>query len=118
MASWRLVLQHKTDGTLYVAHVILLTPFHRLSSVFTSLPRFFQECLTPASTIELLEACKKGNPPKMGRWGSLPMNGQVSCEGPHGKTTLKEPAPAPGFMMRKDLDGNVDPATVKRDMHY
>jgi NADH dehydrogenase (ubiquinone) flavoprotein 2 len=81
-------------------------------------PRLFQECLTPASTIELLEACKKGNPPKMGRWGSLPMNGQVSCEGPHGKTTLKEPAPAPGFMMRKDLDGNVDPATVKRDMHY
>ncbi|EWM30264.1 nadh dehydrogenase [Nannochloropsis gaditana] len=78
----------------------------------------YYECLTPASTIELLEACKKGNPPKMGRWGSLPMNGQVSCEGPHGKTTLKEPAPAPGFMMRKDLDGNVDPATVKRDMHY
>jgi NADH dehydrogenase (ubiquinone) flavoprotein 2 len=54
----------------------------------------------------------------MGRWGSLPMNGQVSCEGPHGKTSLKEPAPKPGFMMRKDLDGKVDPATVKKEMHY
>ena len=37
----------------------------------------YYECLTPASTIALLEACKQGNPPKMGRWGSLPMNGQV-----------------------------------------
>lgn len=54
----------------------------------------------------------------MGRWGSLPMNGQVSCEGPQGKTSLKEPAPKPGFMMRTDLDGKVDPATVKKDMHY
>lgn len=35
--------------------------------------------------VELLEACKKGTPPPMGRWGSLPMNGQVSCEGPMGK---------------------------------
>jgi hypothetical protein len=40
-----------------------------------------QECLTPETTIELLEACKKGKPLKMGKWGSLPMNGQVSCEG-------------------------------------
>lgn len=37
----------------------------------------YYECLTPKTTIELLEACKKGTPPKMGRWGSLPMNGQV-----------------------------------------
>jgi len=37
----------------------------------------YYECLTPESTVELLEACKKGNPPAMGRWGSLPMNGQV-----------------------------------------
>lgn len=27
--------------------------------------------------IELLELCKAGKPPKMGKWGSLPMNGQV-----------------------------------------
>ena len=38
----------------------------------------YYECLTPESTIALLEACKAGNPPKMGKWGSLPMNGQVS----------------------------------------
>ena len=30
---------------------------------------------------ELLAACKKGVKPEMGRWGSLPLNGQVSCEG-------------------------------------
>lgn len=46
------------------------------------------------------------------------MNGQVSCEGPHGKTSLKEPAPAPGFMMRKDLKAKVDPASVKKEMFY
>jgi NADH dehydrogenase (ubiquinone) flavoprotein 2 len=71
----------------------------------------YYECLTPETTIALLEACKAGNPPKMGRWGSLPMNGQVcihspdenhcvvtnhalcvqvSCEGPLGKTSLFE----------------------------
>jgi hypothetical protein len=37
----------------------------------------YYECLTPESTIALLEACKAGKPPAMGRWGSLPMNGQV-----------------------------------------
>ncbi len=68
--------------------------------------------------VDLLEACKKGNPPKMGKWGSLPMNGQVSCEGPHGKTTLKEAPTGPGFMMRTDLDGKVDPASVKKAMLY
>ena len=30
---------------------------------------------------QLLVACKKGEKPEMGRWGSLPLNGQVSCEG-------------------------------------
>ena len=39
------------------------------------------------------QACKKGAPPKMGRWGSLPMNGQLSCEGPMGKTSLFDPPP-------------------------
>jgi NADH dehydrogenase (ubiquinone) flavoprotein 2 len=37
----------------------------------------YYECLTPKTTIELIELCKKGTPPKMGKWGSLPMNGQV-----------------------------------------
>lgn len=41
-----------------------------------------------------------GTPPKMGKWGSLPMNGQVSCEGPKGKTSLKEAAPGPGAFFR------------------
>ena len=37
----------------------------------------YYECLTPETTVQLLEACKAGKPPKMGKWGSLPMNGQV-----------------------------------------
>ena len=41
----------------------------------------YYECLTPATMKELLDACKKGKEPDMGRWGSLPLNGQVSCEG-------------------------------------
>jgi hypothetical protein len=39
----------------------------------------YYECLTPKTTIELLKACQAGKPPPMGRWGSLPMNGQVIC---------------------------------------
>jgi NADH dehydrogenase (ubiquinone) flavoprotein 2 len=79
----------------------------------------YYECLTPASMVDLLEKCKAGKPPKMGRWGSLPMNGQVSCEGPQGKTSLKEAPPGPGFMFRDDLPkGEVDPATVKEHMKY
>lgn len=39
------------------------------------------ECLTPKTMKELIAACKKGEKPEMGRWGSLPLNGQVSCEG-------------------------------------
>ena len=79
----------------------------------------YYECLTPESTIALLEACKKGGPPKMGKWGSLPMNGQVSCEGPLGKTSLKSTPPGPGDFFRKDaLEPKVDPASVKKHMNY
>jgi len=79
----------------------------------------YYECLTPQTTIALLEACKKGTPPKMGKWGSLPMNGQVSCEGPKGKTSLFEPSPGPGTHFRKDeLIAKVDPAQVAKDMGY
>lgn len=77
----------------------------------------YYECLTPKTTIELLEACKKGTPPPVGRWGSLPMNGQVSCEGPKGKTSLKD-GPPPPYKTRDDLKGEVDPASVKKHMHY
>jgi NADH dehydrogenase (ubiquinone) flavoprotein 2 len=76
------------------------------------------ECLTPKTTIELLEACKAGKVPVMGKWGSLPMNGQVSCEGPLGKTSLfDEPKPAKIDTSRFQ-DGAVDPASVKEHMAY
>jgi NADH dehydrogenase (ubiquinone) flavoprotein 2 len=77
----------------------------------------YYECLTPKSTVDLLEACKAGNPPPMGKWGSLPMNGQVSCEGPLGKTSLKgEIKPPP--IREGGFDGKVDPASVKEHMAY
>ncbi len=58
--------------------------------------------------------------PKMGKWGSLPMNGQVSCEGPLGKTSLFDTPPAPGQFLRKveDLTPKIDPAEVKKQMGY
>jgi len=77
----------------------------------------FYECLTPETTIELLDYIRehKEEPP-LTKWGSLPMNGQYSCEGPQGKTTLKgEPNP-PGFGMR-ELEKNVDPADVMKEMY-
>lgn len=77
----------------------------------------YYECLTPKTTVELLEACKAGAPPAMGKWGSLPMNGQVSCEGPKGKTSLEKVPGPPAF--RTDLGkGEVDPASVKAHMGY
>lgn len=77
----------------------------------------YYECLTPKTMIELLEACKSGNPPSMGKWGSLPMNGQVSCEGPQGKTSLfEEPVPPP--VREGGFDGKVDPVSVKEHMAY
>jgi len=76
----------------------------------------YYECLTPETTLELIAACKAGQPPPMGKWGSLPMNGQVSCEGPQGKTSL---ATMPAPTVRGDLpQGEVDPASVKKHMHY
>jgi NADH dehydrogenase (ubiquinone) flavoprotein 2 len=78
----------------------------------------YYECLTNDTIVELLEACKVGNPPKMGKWGSLPMNGQVSCEGPLGKTSLfAEPLP-PKIDPDRFKDGKVDPASVKAHMAY
>ena len=76
----------------------------------------FYEMLTPKTTVELLELCKQGKPPPMGLWGSLPMNGQLSCEGPMGKTTLHE---ITGPTVREGgFKGEVDPATVKAHMRY
>merc|ERR1712176_431073 len=31
----------------------------------------YYECLSPKGVIQLLDACKRGNPPLMGKWGSL-----------------------------------------------
>jgi len=82
----------------------------------------YYECLTPATMVELLEACKRGEPPAMGKWGSLPMNGQVSCEGPMGKTSLLEPATAPPLRDNPPWEAKdveiVDPASVKEHMRY
>lgn len=80
----------------------------------------YYECLTPKTTIELLELCKAGTPPEMGKWGSLPMNGQVSCEGPMGKTSLFEEPGGPGANMRplSELEGKINPVDVKKQMGY
>ena len=78
----------------------------------------YYECLTPKTTIELLDACKRGEPPTMGKWGSLPMNGQVSCEGPLGKTSLWTVPDPPKVDPDRFKDGSVDPASVKAHMSY
>mmetsp|Transcript_11877 Transcript_11877/g.24053 ORF Transcript_11877/g.24053 Transcript_11877/m.24053 type:complete len:272 (+) Transcript_11877:3-818(+) len=78
----------------------------------------YYECLTPATTVELLEACKRGEPPRMGKWGSLPMNGQVSCEGPLGKTTLLDKPGIPPLRTDWDKFEKVDPVSVKVHMGY
>lgn len=80
----------------------------------------YYECLTSKTVIELLEACKKGTPPPVGKWGSLPMNGQISCEGPLGKTSLFDETPGPGLHMRPDseLVAKINPADVKKTMGY
>jgi len=55
----------------------------------------------------------------MGKWGSLPLNGQVSCEGPKGKTSLKDGPPVPPPMRELPADKpRIDPATVKAHMRY
>lgn len=80
-----------------------------------------QENLTPETTRQLLDACKRDAPPPMNKWGSLPMNGQLSCEGPQGKTSLLwEKTPGPGFRMRpdSDLEPKVDPKKIKEEMLY
>ncbi|GMI28687.1 hypothetical protein TeGR_g14481, partial [Tetraparma gracilis] len=81
----------------------------------------YYECLTPRTTVELLEACRAGSPPQMGKWGSLPMNGQVSCEGPLGKTSLREvpmKEHVVGTMRKSWPEEKVDPKSVKEHMGY
>jgi NADH dehydrogenase (ubiquinone) flavoprotein 2 len=75
-----------------------------------------QECLTPETTIAVIEAYKAGKPVPLTRWGSKPMNGQLSCEGPLGKTSLKQGAPPPP--PTRELKPKIDPASVKKHMMY
>lgn len=76
----------------------------------------FYECLTPETTIEMLKACEKDEPLPMKTWGSRPMNGQESCEGPQGQTTLLGKLPGP--KCRELPSEKVDPASVKKHMMY
>lgn len=78
----------------------------------------YYECLTPETMVALIEDCKKGKPPAMGKWGSLPMNGQVSCEGPLGKTSLFEIPEPPAVEEGRFSEGKVDPKSVKEHMAY
>lgn len=73
----------------------------------------FYEQLTPETTVSLLNSCKKGTPPVMTKWGSLPMNGQLSCEGPLGKTSLLDKFPDIKTQMRPDSE--LKPDTSKED---
>jgi len=75
----------------------------------------FYECLTPETTVTVLESCKAGKPIPMNKWGSKPMNGQLSCEGPLGQTTLKGEPTGPQC---RELPQKVDPASVKKTMMY
>ena len=77
----------------------------------------YYECLSVDTIKQLLDACKAGQPPPMGRWGSLPMNGQVSCEGPKGKTTLHKIV-TPTVDPTRFQEAKVDPASVKQHMAY
>lgn len=77
----------------------------------------FYECLTPETTVEILEACKKGGPPPLNQWGSRAMNGQLTCEGPMGKTSLTG-TPSGPQMRELPADRKVDPKTVKEHMMY
>lgn len=76
----------------------------------------YYECLTAKSVVELLEKFKAGKAPPMGQWGSLPLNGQASCEGPKGKTSLFSAITVP--KVRTDLKKQEDPASVKAHMGY
>lgn len=57
-------------------------------------------------------------PPPLRTHCSKPMNGQLSCEGPQGKTSLKSVQEGP--VKTRDLEAKkkVDPASVKKHMMY
>ena len=73
-----------------------------------------QENLTPETTRQLLDDCAAGNKPPMNKWGSLPMNGQMSCEGPIGNkhALLKGPLKGGKSDTRFRTDGALDTVQV------
>lgn len=77
----------------------------------------FYECLTPETTRQLLDRLIKDGPMPMTYYGSRPLNGQYSCEGPLGATTLTSPPPGVERFTR-ELPNNVDPAEVGKQMNY
>merc|ERR1712125_312203 len=78
----------------------------------------YYECLSKETMIELLNLMKQDKLPPVGKWGSLPMNGQVSCEGPLGKTSLFGDPVTPNINKERFKSGNVDPSNVKEQMGY
>jgi NADH dehydrogenase (ubiquinone) flavoprotein 2 len=78
----------------------------------------YYECLNKETMIKLLDLCEKDQLPPVGKWGSLPMNGQVSCEGPLGKSSLFTVPKAPVVAVDRFKEGKVDPASVKAHMAY
>eukprot|EP00924_Labyrinthula_sp_SR-Ha-C_P010650 snap_masked-scaffold_49-processed-gene-0.20-mRNA-1 protein AED:0.40 eAED:0.40 QI:0/-1/0/1/-1/1/1/0/271 len=116
--------EHSDDGLFTLREVECLGAC--VNAPMIQLNDDFYEQLTPKTTVELLEACKKGNPPKMNKWGSLPMNGQLSCEGPQGKTSLKGEHIDLSKFMRDDSElkpetskeGYLSPEQLKKQMYY
>mmetsp|Transcript_15664 Transcript_15664/g.18983 ORF Transcript_15664/g.18983 Transcript_15664/m.18983 type:complete len:278 (+) Transcript_15664:326-1159(+) len=116
--------EHTKDGLFTLREVECLGAC--VNAPMVQLNDDFYEQLTPETTVELLEACKAGKPPALTKWGSLPMNGQLSCEGPLGKTSLFDEPPGPGAHMRPDnelvpdekKEGYLSPEQLKDHMYY
>ena len=89
---------------------------YRATSAIRTYSAIAMPCDIFSLSSQVLDAFKAGAPVPMNKWGSKPMNGQLSCEGPLGKTSLKagdarEPC-------CRDLPKKVDPQTVKAHMMY
>lgn len=81
-----------------------------------SLSLILQECLTPKTTIELLNYIRKeGKLPPLNKSGSKPMNGQESCEGINGQKTLL--GEIRGKYCRELPEKKVNPRQVFIDMY-
>jgi len=76
----------------------------------------FYECLTPETTRQLLDHLREKGPMPLTKYGSLCLNGQYSCEGPLGKTSLfGEPTGLDKYS--REFPQNVNPADVMEEMY-